>query len=66
MNEIITLIKDLGFPFAVCVICFWYINKKDKEHTEQIAHLSDSLNNNSSVLTSIQVVIQKLIDKFEG
>lgn len=66
MPEIISLIQDIGFPFAVCIICFWYINKKDKEHTEQIATLSESLNNNSTVLTNIQIVMQKLIDKLEG
>lgn len=66
MPEIVGLIQDIGFPFAVCIICFWYINKKDKEHTAQISSLAESLNNNSSVLTNIQVIMQKLIDKLEG
>lgn len=59
LNTITQFITSIGFPIACCLACFWYINKSDEQHKEELAKLSDALNNNT-------LVIQKLLDKMEA
>ena len=58
-NTITTLITSVGFPIAVCLICFWYINKMQETHKSETHELSEALNNNT-------IVMQKLVDKLDG
>ena len=53
------LISTIGFPIAVCLICFWYINKMQETHKSETHELSEALNNNT-------IVMQKLVDKLDG
>lgn len=56
INAIIQIISGVGFPVAVCLICFWYINKQEEEHKEEVNNLTDAINNNT-------LIMQKLCDK---
>ena len=58
-QAITNIITTIGFPIAVCLICFWYINKIQESHKAEIDKLSESLNNNT-------LVMQKLLDKLES
>lgn len=59
VQAITNIITTIGFPIAVCLICFWYINKIQESHKAEIDKLSESLNNNT-------LVMQKLLDKLES
>ena len=50
------VISTLGFPIAVCLICFWYINKREEQHREEVNKLSEAVHNNT-------LVMQKLVDR---
>lgn len=41
-TTIVSLIGSLGFPIVMCLIMFWYVNKTNTEHTEQIQALNQS------------------------
>lgn len=56
MQGITTLIGTLGFPIAVCLVCFWWINKREAQHKEEIDKLAEAVKNNT-------VVMQKLVDR---
>lgn len=58
VNAIADLIATIGFPIAVCLICFWYIAKKDTLHREETNRLAEALNNNT-------LVMQQLVDKLD-
>lgn len=58
VNAIADLITTIGFPIAVCLICFWYIAKKDAIHREETSKLAEALNNNT-------IVMQQLVDKLD-
>lgn len=58
VNAIADLITTIGFPIAVCLICFWYIAKKDAVHREETSKLAEALNNNT-------IVMQQLVDKLD-
>ena len=59
-NAIITIISTVGFPIAVCLILFYYIYKKQEKTDDTIAKLTETINNNTSV---IQHLIEKLGDE---
>ena len=58
-NTITQFVSTLGFPIAVCLICFWYINKREEQHKEEVSELSKAINNNT-------LVMQKLVDRLDG
>ena len=59
MNEIISVIQSFGFPIAVCLICFWYINKQIETHKDETAKLTEAIH-------EMRVVLQQFMDKFGG
>ena len=56
VNAITQFISGVGFPVAVCLVCFWYINKQSEEHKAEIGELTKALNNNT-------LVMQRLADR---
>lgn len=59
LQEIVTIISTLGFPIAVCLICFWYINKRETQHKEEVDSLTQAVQNNT-------LIMQKLVDRLGG
>ena len=59
LQEIVTVISTLGFPIAVCLICFWYINKREQQHKEEVDSLTTAVQNNT-------LIMQKLVDRLGG
>ena len=55
-SAVVQIISNVGFPIAVCLICFWYVNKLTETHKDEVNKLTDALNNNT-------LVMQKLCDK---
>lgn len=53
MNEIVTMIQSIGFPIVVCLICFWYINKREEAHEEERSVMSQIVQNNTVAMTRI-------------
>ena len=56
VTAIVQVISSLGFPIAVCLICFWYSNMLEETHMNEVQKLTDALNNNT-------LIMQKLCDK---
>ena len=59
VQAVTSIITTVGFPIAVCLICFWYINKMQEQHKDETDKLAEALNNNT-------LVIQKLINNLEN
>lgn len=58
MNEVVTLITNVGFPIGLTLILLWYIYDSNNKHKEEMDKMSEALNNNTVALT-------KLIDRLE-
>lgn len=52
---IINAISTVGFPIVMCLILLYIVEKRNEEHKEEMAKITESLNNNT-------LVIQHLID----
>ena len=59
VQAVTSIITTVGFPIAVCLICFWYIKKMQEQHKAETDKLAEALNNNT-------LVIQKLINNLEN
>lgn len=59
VSNVVQIISTVGFPIAMCLLFFWYINKNDEKHDEEVNKLSEAIHNNT-------LVMQKLIDKLGG
>ena len=57
--DIVTMIKDVGFPIGMCIILFIYIEQESKNHKEEVKGLQD-------VLTELRISIVQLTDKIGG
>lgn len=55
-SVITDFVTSVGFPIAVCLICFWYINKMSTDHKEEMNKMSEAINNNT-------MVMQRLLDR---
>jgi hypothetical protein len=60
IQVITSLIGSLGFPIVCCVALFVQLQKSGERHKEEIAKLSEAINNNTSVMTEL---INKLENK---
>ena len=67
MNEIVQVVSAVGFPIVAAIGCAYFVkwqyeqNSKQneemrKEHKEEVAKMTEALNNNT-------LALQKLIDK---
>ena len=56
-NTITTLITSVGFPIVVCLICFWYINKMQEQHSAEIGELTKALNNNTLAMRHLADIL---------
>lgn len=74
INSIVTVISSVGFPIVACIGLGWYVkyqtdnNNKEvsemrREHQEEIAKVTDALNNNTLAL---QKLCDRLDTKLEG
>lgn len=70
INDIVTAIPTLGFPIVACLGLGWYVKYQtdayrsevkdmQKEHKEEIAKVTEALNNNT-------LALQKLVDKIDN
>lgn len=61
INEIVSIISNVGFPIAVCVVLFFYMSKQNDKHKEEIDKLSETLQGNTKVLTELCTLIKTLV-----
>ena len=63
VTAIVQVISSLGFPIAVCLICFWYINKLEETKRNEVQKLTDAVNNNTRIM---QKICKKMSVEKEG
>lgn len=54
MEEIVGLIRDVGFPIAVAVALFWKNVKDQEQHKAEMDKMTEALNNNTIALTELK------------
>lgn len=60
-NGLISLISNVGFPVAVCVALFFYMEKQNERHQNETDRLNETVQSNTKVLTELCTLIKNLI-----
>ena len=58
LQEITTIITNVGFPIACCIFLALYIRENQKQHREEVNVLTNKLNEQT-------LTVQKLVDKID-
>jgi len=59
IQAITTLIGSLGFPIAACIACFSMLNKEREEHKNEMAKVTEAINNNTIALEALKGKLDK-------
>lgn len=54
MDNIVTIIKELGFPIACVLALFWMVVRQADQHKEEMQAMSEALNNNTQALIRLE------------
>lgn len=60
---IMNAISTLGFPIVVCAALFWYINKQNENHKEEINQLRETIHENTNILHELKELIKVIAGK---
>ena len=58
MENIVNIISSVGFPIAMCLLIFWYMQKETENHREETNGLKDAIN-------ELKLAITTLIEKLD-
>ena len=58
-GALLNAISSVGFPIVVAGCMFWKMNEQDKDHKEELARVTEAINNNS-------LALQKLVDRLDN
>ena len=61
ISMISDFISNFGFPIAVAVAMFWYVNKQDERHREEMGEMRKTLEDNTTVLSGLKDIISVFI-----
>ncbi len=59
MDNIVQIISSVGFPIAMCLLIFWYMQKESENHKTETNSLKDAIQ-------ELKLAITTLINKLEG
>lgn len=59
MENITQFISSVGFPIAMCLLMFWYMQKESENHKAETDGLKEAIN-------ELKLAITTLINKLEG
>lgn len=55
---LINAISTIGFPIVMCGIMFWFLNKEQETHKEEMLALKDVISKNNEILASLKQLIE--------
>jgi hypothetical protein len=61
VTEIVSLISNVGFPVAVCIALFFYMEKQNERHQNETDKLNETVQSNTKVLTELCTLIKTLV-----
>lgn len=59
MENIVSVISSVGFPIAMCLLLFWYMQKESENHKAETGSLKDAI-------SKLEVAITTLVNKIGG
>lgn len=61
IDSVAQLVSNVGFPVAVCIALFFYMEKQNERHQQETDKLNETVQSNTKVLTELCTLIKTLI-----
>lgn len=61
VNDIVSLVSNVGFPAVVCIALFCYMEKQNERHQQETDKLNETVQSNTKVLTELCTLIKTLV-----
>lgn len=61
IDSVTQLLSNVGFPVAVCIALFFYMEKQNERHQQETDKLNETVQSNTKVLTELCTLIKTLI-----
>ena len=61
IESVTQLVSNVGFPVAVCIALFFYMEKQNERHQQETDKLNETVQSNTKVLTELCTLIKTLI-----
>lgn len=58
IDIIVQAITQVGFPIAMCILMFWFLNKEQATHKDEMNELKEVIAKNNEVLASLKQLIE--------
>lgn len=58
INVIIQAVSTVGFPIVMCGIMFWFLNKEQENHKNEMLSLKEVIAENNKVLEGLKQLIE--------
>ena len=66
-SSIVTVVSQVGFPIAMCLVMAWYVKDTSDKHREEVRQLNEQHNDEmqkvTEALNNNTLALQKLCDK---
>lgn len=60
VTQVMQAIGSLGFPIVACCALFYYLNKEQESHKEEMGAVTEALNRNTDALLELKTIITLL------
>lgn len=54
MDEVIQIVRELGFPIACVVALFWQNNHLQEQHREDLKNVTEAIDNNTKATLALK------------
>ena len=61
IDSVTQLVSNVGFPVAVCIALFYYMEKQNERHQQETDKLNETVQSNTKVLTELCTLIKTLV-----
>ena len=61
IDSVTQLVSNVGFPVAVCIALFFYMEKQNERHQQETDKLNETVQSNTKVLPELCTLIKTLI-----
>lgn len=61
IDNITTIISNVGFPAGMCLLLFIYMEKQNERHQQETDKINDTLKDNTKVLSELTTLIKTLV-----
>lgn len=61
ISDATNIISNVGFPVAMCLLLFFYMERQNDRHKQETDKLNETLQGNTKILTELTTLIKTFV-----